>query len=92
MMVSIRWILVMDQIFFVSHIVSLSFAFPNRTFYLSKTLCVPIIKFFISLHHFTKHNNVYFEFHLSHFLVKDQIIKVTLLKSDCEDDVYRFLE
>lgn len=73
----------------VSHVGSLSFASPNRVFHLHDTLCVPTIKKnLISVHHFAKHNNVYLEFHPSHFLVKDQITGVTLLKGECEDGVY----
>jgi len=72
----------------VSHIGSLSIASPNRVFQLRNTLCVPTIqKNLISVHHFTKHNNVYIEFHPTYFLVKDRITGATLLKGDCEDGV-----
>jgi transposase InsO family protein len=77
----------------VSHIGSLSIASPNRVFQLRNTLCVPTIqKNLISVHHFTKHNNVYIEFHPTYFLVKDRITGATLLKGDCEDGVYPFPE
>jgi hypothetical protein len=77
----------------VSHIGSLSLASSKRAFQLRDTLCVPTIqKNLIFVHYFTKHNNVYLEFHLTYFLVKDQIMGATLLKDDCEDDVYPFLE
>ena len=52
----------------VSHIGSLSLASSNRVFHLRDTLFVPKIqKNLISVHHFTKHNNVYLEFHPSYF-------------------------
>ena len=77
----------------VSHIGSLSLALSNRVFHLCDTLCVPTIqKNLISVHHFTKHNNVYLEFHPTYFLVKDQITGVILLKDECEDGVYPFPE
>jgi hypothetical protein len=77
----------------VSHIGSLSIASPNRVFQLRNTLCVPTIqKNLISVHHFTKHNNVYLEFHPTYFLVKDRITGATLLKGDCKDGVYPFPE
>ncbi|KAJ0020732.1 hypothetical protein Pint_31511 [Pistacia integerrima] len=73
----------------VSHIGSLSFASPSCIFHLRDTLCVPTIKkHLISVHHFTKQNNVYFEFHPSHFFVNDRITGATLLKGECEDGVY----
>ncbi|KAF8377299.1 hypothetical protein HHK36_030674 [Tetracentron sinense] len=73
----------------VSHIGSLSFASPNCIFHLRDTLCVPTIKKnLISVHHFTKQNNVFLEFHPSHFFVKDRITGATLLKDECEDGVY----
>ena len=46
----------------------------------------------ISVHHFTKHNNLYLEFHLTYFLVKDRITGAILLKGECEDGVYPFPE
>ena len=77
----------------VSHIGSLSFASSNRVFHLHDTLCVPTIqKNLISVHHFTKHNNVYLEFYPTYFLVKDRITGVILLKGECEDGVYPFSE
>lgn len=46
----------------------------------------------ISVHHFTKQNDVYLEFHPSYFWVKDLIMEATLLKGACEDGVYPFPE
>ena len=77
----------------VSHIGSLSLASSNHVFHLRDTLFVPKIqKNLISVHHFTKHNNVYLEFHPTYFLVKDQITGAILLKGECEDGVYPFSE
>ena len=77
----------------VSHIGSLSLASSNRVFHLRDTLCVPTIqKNLIFVHHFTKHNHVYLEFHPTYFLVKDWITRATLLKDECEDGVYPFPE
>jgi hypothetical protein len=73
----------------VSHTGSLSFISPTCIFHLKDTLCVPEIKKkLISIHHFTKKNNIYLEFHPSYFLVKDWITGATLLKGACEDGVY----
>jgi len=77
----------------VSHIGSLSLKTFNHVFHLRDTLCVPTIhKNLIYVHHFTKHNNVYIEFHPTYFLVKDWITGALLLKGDCEDGVYPFPE
>jgi hypothetical protein len=75
----------------VSHIGSLSLKTSNHVFHLRDTLCVPTIhKNLISVYHFTKHNNVYIEFHPTYFLVKDRITGALLLKGNCEDGVYPF--
>ena len=75
----------------VSHIGSLTLNSPTRTFILRDTLCVPnICKNLISVHHFTSQNNVFLEFHPSHFLVKDPITGATLLRGACESGVYHF--
>jgi hypothetical protein len=77
----------------VSHIGSLSLQSSNHVFHLRDTLCVPTIhKNLIFVHHFTMYNNVYIEFHLTYFLVKDRITGVILLKGECEDGVYPFPE
>jgi hypothetical protein len=77
----------------VSHVGSLSLPSPSRNFHLRDTLCVPTIKKnLISVHHFTKHNNVYLEFHPTYFCVKDRTTGATLLKGACEDGVYPFPE
>jgi hypothetical protein len=49
----------------VSHISSLLFQSPNRTFHLNDTLCVPNVqKNLISAHQFTRQNHVFVELHL----------------------------
>lgn len=73
----------------VTHSSSLTLSFPKRTFQIQNTLCVPAInKKLISVHHFTKHNNVFLEFHPTCFLVKDQRTCETLLQGSCENGVY----
>ncbi|KAF5442060.1 hypothetical protein F2P56_037245 [Juglans regia] len=77
----------------VSHIGSLVFHTPTRTFHLNDTLCVPNIKKnLISVHNFTTHNNVFVEFHPLFFLVKDQTTGTVLLKGACENGVYTLPE
>ncbi|XP_011016404.1 PREDICTED: uncharacterized protein LOC105119910 [Populus euphratica] len=77
----------------VSHTGSLSLKSSNHVFHLRDTLYVPTIhKNLIFVHHFTKHNNVYIEFHPTYFLVKDRITGAILLKDECEDGVYPFPE
>jgi hypothetical protein len=55
-----------------THIGSLALPTPNKTFHLHDTLCVPHIhKNLVSVHHFTKHNNVFLELQPFFFLMKD---------------------
>ena len=76
----------------VSHIGCLELHSPKRTFILCDTLCVPnLSKNLISVHHFTKQNNVV-EFHPFHFFVKYKITGVILLRGACENGVYTFPE
>ena len=75
----------------VSHIGSLALHSPHRTFTLRDTLCVlNIYKNLISLHHLTKQNNVFVEFHPFYFLVKDKISRAILLKGSCNNGIYTF--
>jgi histone deacetylase 1/2 len=75
----------------VSHIGSLALHSPNRTFLLSDTLCVPnLCKNLIYVHHLTKQNNVFVEFHPFHFLMKDTITGAILLRGACNDGIYTF--
>ena len=77
----------------VSHIGSLALHSPHRTFTLRDTLCVPnLCKNLISVHHLTKQNNVFVEFHPFYFLVKNKISGAILLKGACNNGIYTFLE
>jgi hypothetical protein len=72
----------------VSHIGSLTLKSKHKNFILKDTLCVPdIFKNLIYVHHFTAQNNVFIEFHSSHFLVKDTNSGVILAKGACENGV-----
>ena len=73
----------------ITHSGSLTLSFPKHTFQIQDTLNVPTInQNLISVHHFTKHNNVFLEFHPSCFFVKDQRTRETLLQGPCENGVY----
>ena len=77
----------------VSHIGSLALHSPHRTFTFRDTLCVPnLCKNLISVHHLTKQNNVFVEFHSFYFLVKNKISGAILLKGACNNGIYTFLE
>jgi hypothetical protein len=66
----------------ITHSGSLSLPFPKHTFQVQDTLCVPTInQNLISVHHFTKHNNVFLEFHPSYFFVKDQQTRDSISKT-----------
>jgi histone deacetylase 1/2 len=73
----------------ITHSGSLTLPFPKRNFQVQDPLCVPSInQNLISVHHFTKHNNVFLEFHPSCFFVKDQRTREILLQGPCENGVY----
>jgi hypothetical protein len=75
----------------VSHIDSLVLHSPHRTFTLRDTLRVPnLCKNLIFVHHLTKQNNVFVEFHPFYFLVKDEITGTILLKGACNNGIYTF--
>ena len=77
----------------VSHIGSLALHSPHRTFTLRDTLCVlNLCKILISVHHLTKQNNVFVEFHPFYFLVNDKISGAILLKGACNNGIYTFPE
>lgn len=66
---------------------------PNksRQFTLPNVLHGPSLsKSLLSVQQFTKDNNVFFEFHPSHFCVKDQVTKQTLLTGPSKDGLYSF--
>ncbi|RVW14928.1 Retrovirus-related Pol polyprotein from transposon RE2 [Vitis vinifera] len=73
----------------ITHSGSLTLSFPNRKFQVEDTLCVPTInKNLISVHHYTKQNNVILEFHPTYFLAKDWRTGEILLQGPCENGVY----
>lgn len=52
-------------------------------------LCVPgIHKNLVYVRHFTRSNNVYFEFHPFYFLMRDRNTGTTLLRGECQDGAY----
>lgn len=62
---------------------------PSRSFILRNVLYVPIAsKNLISVHQFTKANNVSLEFFPDYFLVKDHITGAPVAQGPCSDGVY----
>lgn len=60
-------------------------------FHLHDILCVlNIHKNLISVHHFTKQNYVFLEFHPLYFFVKERSTGVILVKGACKNVVYMF--
>jgi len=75
----------------ISHTGSLSLKFPKKIFRFPDTLCVPYLcKNLIPVHHFTKHNDVFVEFHPLYFFVKDKHTEMILLRGTCSNGVYTF--
>lgn len=65
----------------VSHISSLTLKSSQKIFILSDTLCVPnLCKNLIYVHHFTKQNNDFVEFHHFLFFVNEKITGVIILR------------
>ncbi|RVW26322.1 Retrovirus-related Pol polyprotein from transposon RE2 [Vitis vinifera] len=88
MMVLMKLLLEMDQVCPLLIPILLLFHFQTENFKL-KILCVPTInKNLISVHHFTKQNNVILEFHPTYFLVKDRRTGEIFLQGPCENGVY----
>lgn len=77
----------------ISHIGSSNFH-PNlssRSFILNKLLHVPLItKNLLSVSTFARDNNIYFEFHPSFCLMKDQVTQVVLLRGVLHEGLYKF--
>ncbi|WVZ50187.1 hypothetical protein U9M48_001464 [Paspalum notatum var. saurae] len=64
---------------------------PDRNLLLNNVLHVPQAKRnLVSVHHFTTDNNAYLEFLPSHFFVKVQETKKTILKGGCQGGLYPF--
>ena len=73
----------------VSHIGSLALHSLHRTFTLRDPLCVPnLCRNLIFVHHLTKQNNVFVEFHPFYFLVKGKIMGAI---GACNNGIYTFL-
>ena len=68
-----------------------SFFFHSKVFCLNQVLHVPQLSTnLISVSKFCTDNAVFFEFHSTHFFVKDQVTKQTLLKGWLRDGLYEF--
>jgi hypothetical protein len=62
---------------------------PIRALHLQNILHAPHAnKHLLSVHRFTRDNRVFFEFHPYHFLVKDSITRICLLRGRCVSDLY----
>jgi len=73
----------------IMHIGSCSLNTATRPLDLHNVLHVPdISKHLLSVHKLSRDNNVFFEFHPYHFLVKDQATKQVLLEGKCESGLY----
>lgn len=64
---------------------------PSRNFILSNMLCVPsAANNLVSIHQFTKSNNVSVEFYPSCLIVKDRLTGAPLARGPCSNGVYYF--
>lgn len=64
----------------------------HKTLLLKNLLHVPaIIKNLLSVSQFAKDNDVFFEFHSTHCLVKDQVSKQVILKGSLDQGLYQFI-
>jgi hypothetical protein len=62
---------------------------PVHALHLHNILHAPqATKHLLSVHRFTRDNNVFFEFHPYHFLVKDTPTRIPLLRSKCIGGMY----
>lgn len=63
---------------------------PSSSFHLFNVLHVPsLTKSLLSVSQFSKDNRVYFEFHPSHFFIKDQVTQKILLRGETESGLYK---
>ncbi|MFS7963768.1 putative RNA-directed DNA polymerase [Helianthus anomalus] len=73
----------------IFHIGSSTIYSPNKTFKLSNILHVPDLKQnLLSVQKFCVDNDVFFEFHSSYFVVKDESTRTTLLTGPSEQGLY----
>ena len=64
----------------------------HKTFLLKNLLHVPAItKNLLSVSQFAKDNDVFFEFHSTHCLVKDQVSKQVILEGSLDQGLYQFI-
>ena len=74
---------------YIHHIGSSILCSSNKDFFLKNILHVPSIsQNLLSVHQFTKDNNVFFEFHPSFFCIKDLFSGATLLRGKSKDGLY----
>lgn len=73
----------------ITHVGQSCISTPARKLNLSNVLHVPkVSKNLLLVHRLTNGNNVFFEFHLDHFVVKDRVMRSTLLRGTCECGLY----
>jgi hypothetical protein len=73
----------------ISHVGHTIVNSPSKTLHLKNILHIPqATKSLISVHRFTKDNNVYIEFHPWYFYVKDLATRKVLLKGRCIKGLY----
>jgi hypothetical protein len=73
----------------ISHVGHAIVKTPSKFLHLKNVLHVPnATKNLVSIHRFTRDNDVYIEFHPWYFYVKDQVTKRVLLKGRCERGLY----
>jgi histone deacetylase 1/2 len=73
----------------ISHIGKSTIHTPARQLYLKNILHVPSTKKnLVPVHRLASDNNVFFEFHPDHFLIKDRDTKSTLLEGPCRKGLY----
>jgi len=76
----------------ISHIGSASLNLSRRSFILNQLLRVPLIfKNLLFVRQFAIDNSVFFEFHSSHFVIKDSQIGIILHQGRTKDGLYHLL-
>jgi hypothetical protein len=76
----------------ISHIGSVSLNLSRRTFILNQLLRVPLIyKNLLFVRQFALDNSVFFEFHLSYFVIKDSQTGIILHQGRTKDGLYHLL-
>jgi len=76
----------------ISHIGSTSLNLSHRSFILNQLLWVPLIcKNLLYVRQFALDNSVFFEFHSSHFVIKDSQTGIILHQGSTKDGLYHLL-